>query len=140
MGSYYYRRKSRKHITTVAFIILLLLFLFLYAKASSSSSLDIPHHSTHASLKKPRVLDPNLHDRSSRDASRGSRYTSEDGGIYFEDNKRRVFTDNASSYDNYDECVLSLLILSMIISYFSFGKSMKLVEIVWYEYYDDDGE
>ncbi|CAN7068468.1 hypothetical protein HID58_039303 [Brassica napus] len=111
MGSYYYRRKSRKHITTVAFIILLLLFLFLYAKASSSSSLDIPHHSTHASLKKPRVLDPKLHDRSSRDASRGSKYTSEGGGIYFEDNKRRVFTEYAAGGD-----------------------------FVWYEYYDDDGE
>ncbi|CAF1786476.1 unnamed protein product [Brassica oleracea] len=105
MGSYYYRRKSRKHITTVAFIILLLLFLFLYAKASSSSSLDIPHHSTHASLKKPRVLDPNLHDRSSRDASRGSRYTSEDGGIYFEDNKRRVFTE----YEAGGDCVVRIL-------------------------------
>ncbi|VVB14259.1 unnamed protein product [Arabis nemorensis] len=93
MRNYYSSRKSRKHITTVAFIILLLLlFLFLYAKASSSS-LDIHHHSTHGSLKKPGILDPKLHDLNSNAASRGSRYTyqggDEDG---FEDDKRRVFT------------------------------------------------
>ncbi|CAH8281625.1 unnamed protein product [Eruca vesicaria subsp. sativa] len=96
MVTYYSRRKSQKRITTtVAFIIiLLLLFLFLYAKASSSSSLDIPHHSTHGSLKKPGALDPKFHDHSSTstDASKGSRYTNEGGGIFFEDNKRRVFT------------------------------------------------
>ncbi|KAF8115941.1 hypothetical protein N665_0025s0376 [Sinapis alba] len=93
MGSYYSRRKSRKHITTVAFTILLLLFLFLYAKASSSSSpAGIHHHSTHGSLKKTGVLDPKLHDPSSNDASRESRYTNEGGEHVFEVNKRRVFT------------------------------------------------
>lgn len=93
MGNYYSRRKSRKHITTVAFIILLLLlFLFLYAKASSSST-DIHHHSTHGSLKKPGNLDPKLHDLNPNTASRGSRYTNEGGGDdAFEDDKRRVFT------------------------------------------------
>ncbi|KAL0736046.1 hypothetical protein Bca4012_012256 [Brassica carinata] len=87
MGSYYSRRKSRKHITTVAFIILLLLFLFLYAKASSSSSpVGIHHHHSTG------ALDPKLHDPSSNDASRESRYINEGGEHVFEDNKRRVFT------------------------------------------------
>ncbi|KAJ4882968.1 CLAVATA3/ESR (CLE)-related protein 22 [Raphanus sativus] len=94
MGSYYSRRKSRKHLTTVAFIILLLLFLFLYAKASSSSSPDgiHHHHSIHGSFKKPGAFDPKLHDRSFNDASRESRYTYEGGEHVFENNKRRVFT------------------------------------------------
>uniref|UniRef100_A0A1J3JTU1 CLAVATA3/ESR (CLE)-related protein 22 n=1 Tax=Noccaea caerulescens TaxID=107243 RepID=A0A1J3JTU1_NOCCA len=94
MGNHYSRRKTRKHITTVTFIILLLLlFLFLYAKASSSSSsTDIHHHSTHGSLKKPEILYPKLHDLNSNDASRGSRHTNEGGGNVFEDDKRKVFT------------------------------------------------
>ncbi|XP_010453289.1 PREDICTED: CLAVATA3/ESR (CLE)-related protein 22-like [Camelina sativa] len=94
MGNYYSRRKSRKHITTVALIILLLLlFLFLYAKASSSSSPNIHHHSTHGSLKKPEILDPELHDLDSNAASKGSLYTNKGGGeVVFEDGKRRVFT------------------------------------------------
>ncbi|KAJ0260841.1 CLAVATA3/ESR [Hirschfeldia incana] len=95
MRNYYSRRKSREHITTVAFIILLLLFLFLYAKASSSSSpAGIHHHSTHGSLKKPRVFDPKPHhDLNDNAASRGSRiYTNEGGVNVFEDGKRRVFT------------------------------------------------
>ncbi|KFK25499.1 hypothetical protein AALP_AA8G122600 [Arabis alpina] len=91
MVNYYSTRKSRKHISTIAFIILLLLlFLFLYAKASSSS-LDIHHHSTDGSLKKHGILDPKLHDLNYM--PRGSRYTYEGGdeGV-FEDDKRRVFT------------------------------------------------
>ncbi|KAJ4908485.1 CLAVATA3/ESR (CLE)-related protein 22 [Raphanus sativus] len=94
MRNYYSRRKSREHITTVALIILLLLFLFLYAKASSSSSTaGIHHHSTHGSLKKPRVLDPKPHGLNVNAASRGSRvYTNEGGENVFEDGKRRVFT------------------------------------------------
>lgn len=93
MGNYYSRRKSRKHITTVAFIILLLLlFLFLYAKASSSAP-NMYHHSTHGSLKKPGILDPKLYDLDSNAASRGSRYTNKGGDEdVFEDGKRRVFT------------------------------------------------
>ncbi|ESQ41192.1 hypothetical protein EUTSA_v10015105mg [Eutrema salsugineum] len=92
MGNHYSRRKSRKHITSAAFIILLLLFLFLYAKASSSSSPSSHHHSTDGSLKKAGIFDPKLHDLNSNAASRGSRYTNEGGEKAFEDDKRRVFT------------------------------------------------
>ncbi|WZY80406.1 hypothetical protein YC2023_026790 [Brassica napus] len=95
MRNNYSRRKPREHITTVAFIILLFLFLFLYAKASSSSSpAGIHYHSTHGSLKKPRVLDPKPDDLNDNAALRGSRiYTYEGGENVFEDGKRRVFTE-----------------------------------------------